>query len=249
MESTRPIRALVRGLDALTVLNSRDGATVSEVARQIRLPRTTVYRILETLCDAGFAFRDGSDERYRLTILVRGLSEGFDDDAWVADIGKPAIDELGRDILWPVSLATFDGNAMMIRAATDHETPLALERYSAGFRLPLAGSTAGQVYLAFSAPRSEHDRELAQVFAQGYATATGTRHLTEEAQLSVPVLVNLRVFAVLTTRFAITAVSLKSGIERFLPKLGHCAGKMAQRMAEQQVKADTSARAAPGAAA
>ena len=49
MESTRPIRALVRGLDALTVLNSRDGATVSEVAQEIRLPRTTVYRILE-LC-------------------------------------------------------------------------------------------------------------------------------------------------------------------------------------------------------
>ncbi len=34
MESTRPIRALTRGLDALTVLNSRDGATVSEVAQE-----------------------------------------------------------------------------------------------------------------------------------------------------------------------------------------------------------------------
>jgi len=31
------------------VLNLRDGATVSEVAQEIRLPRTTVYRILE-LC-------------------------------------------------------------------------------------------------------------------------------------------------------------------------------------------------------
>ena len=77
MESTRPIRALMRGLDALTVLNLRDGATVSEVAQEIRLPRTTVYRILETLCSAGFVFRDAADDRYRLTILVRGLSHGF----------------------------------------------------------------------------------------------------------------------------------------------------------------------------
>jgi IclR family transcriptional regulator, mhp operon transcriptional activator len=46
MESIRPIRALMRGLDALTVLNLRDGATVSEVAQEIRLPRTTFYRIL-----------------------------------------------------------------------------------------------------------------------------------------------------------------------------------------------------------
>ena len=29
MESTRPIRALARGLEALTILNLRDGATVS----------------------------------------------------------------------------------------------------------------------------------------------------------------------------------------------------------------------------
>jgi IclR family mhp operon transcriptional activator len=65
MESTRPIRALMRGLDALTVLNSRDGATVSEVAQEIRLPRTTVYRILETLCNARLRVSRCADDRYR----------------------------------------------------------------------------------------------------------------------------------------------------------------------------------------
>jgi hypothetical protein len=39
MESTRPIRALMRGLDALTFLNLRAGATVSEVASR----SSTVY--------------------------------------------------------------------------------------------------------------------------------------------------------------------------------------------------------------
>ena len=111
MESTRPIRALMRGLDALTVLNLRDGATVSEVAQEIRLPRTTVYRILETLCNAGFVFRDPSDDRYRLTIMVRSLSGGFDDEAWVTQIAKPLIDDLGREIVWPISIATLSGTA------------------------------------------------------------------------------------------------------------------------------------------
>ena len=109
MESTRPIRALMRGLDALTVLNLRDGATVSEVAHEIRLPRTTVYRILETLCNAGFVFRDASDDRYRLTIMVRSLSDGFDDEAWVTQIAKPLIEDLCREIVWPVSIATLSG--------------------------------------------------------------------------------------------------------------------------------------------
>src|SRR5271156_4206338 len=100
MESTRPIRALMRGLDALTVLNLRDGATVSEVAHEIRLPRTTTYRILETLSNAGYVFRDAADDRYRLTILVRALSGGFDDEAWVAGIAKPCMEQLSADIAW-----------------------------------------------------------------------------------------------------------------------------------------------------
>src|SRR5580698_10058682 len=99
MESTRPIRALTRGLDALTVLNSRDGATVSEIAQEIRLPRTTVYRILETLCDSGFAFRDQADDRYRLTQRVRGLSLGFSDESWVSRIAKPCMADLCREIV------------------------------------------------------------------------------------------------------------------------------------------------------
>src|ERR1700685_3898043 len=109
MESTRPIRALMRGLDALTVLNLRDGGTVSEVAHEIRLPRTTVYRILETLCDAGFVFRDAADERYRLTIQVRALSDGFDDEAWVTQIAKPGIQDFCAESAWRFGLATFSG--------------------------------------------------------------------------------------------------------------------------------------------
>src|SRR5208283_2422292 len=104
MESTRPIRALIRGLEALTVLNLRDGATVSEVAQEIRLPRTTVYRILETLANAGFIVRDAGDDRYRLTVRVRSLSGGFDDETWITRVARPLIEELGRELVWPVSI-------------------------------------------------------------------------------------------------------------------------------------------------
>jgi len=273
MESTRPIRALVRGLDALTVLNSRDGVTVSEVARHILLPRTTVYRILETLREAGFAFRDGRDERYRLTNLVRRLSGGFHDERWVSQIAKPCIDELCRDILWPVSLATLSGLSMVLREATDHDTPLAFERFSAGFRVPLLGSSAGLAYLAFCArserdnlldrlaqsnksadkaaraPREELRRLLATIEAEGYATHTATRHLTEETSLSVPVMVGQELFAVLSIRHAGSGLQPKTAIERFLPKLRHSAGKLVQSVMELKNQADSTAESMPGAAA
>jgi len=257
MESTRPIRALTRGLDALTVLNSRDGVTVSEVAQEIRLPRTTVYRILETLSDAGFVFRDSTDDRYRLTIRVRALSGGFDDDAWVTQIAKPFISELSRDIVWPVSVASLSGSAMMVRETTDHDTPLATERYSAGVRLPLLSTAAGRTYLAFcdaaqretlidllarsnkdedkaaKSQRPELLRVLADIKTQGFATVTRRRRLVDEVSMSVPVATADLLPAVITVRFISAAVPLKSAIERFLPKLRQCASKIAGSFSNQ----------------
>jgi IclR family transcriptional regulator, mhp operon transcriptional activator len=270
MESTRPIRALMRGLDALTVLNLRDGATVSEVAQEIRLPRTTVYRILETLCNAGFVFRDAADDRYRLTILVRALSDGFDDEAWVTQIAKPFIHELCREIVWPVAIATLSGTTMLVRESTDHSSPLAIERYSAGFRAPLLTTAAGRVYLANSPQqqremlidvlarsnkdedkqargRAELLRSLGEIKAAGYATAARTRRLMEEISIAVPVQLHDRVLASLTVRFAASAVPLKSGLERFVPKLRQCAARIATVFTEQQ--ADATAKGEPETAA
>ena len=262
MESTRPIRALMRGLDALTVLNLRDGATVSEVAHEIRLPRTTVYRILETLCNAGFVYRDAADDRYRLTIMVRGLSDGFDDEAWITQIAAPVIYELCREIVWPVSVATLANTMMMVRETTDHSSPLAIDRYSAGFRAPLLTSSSGRVHLAFCAPgerdalievlarsnkeddkparaRDELLRQLGDIKAQGYAATARTRRLMEEASLSVPVMQGERVLAVLTVRFATSAVPLKTALERFLPKLQQCAVQISTLFSQHQAEART----------
>jgi IclR family mhp operon transcriptional activator len=270
MDSTRPIRALMRGLDALTMLNLRDGATVSEVAHEIRLPRTTVYRILETLCNSGFAYRDSADERYRLTILVRGLSGGFDDEAWVNQIAKPLIHALCDEIVWPVSIATLSGTKMTLREATDHSTPLAVERYSAGFQLPLLTTSTGRVYLANCAPlqrdalieilarsSKEEDkaardrngllRALAEIKSLGYATTTRTRRLVDELTISVPVPLNDRTLAALTARFIASAVPLKTALERFLPKLKACAVEISATFLQQQAEARV--QAAPRATA
>jgi IclR family mhp operon transcriptional activator len=260
MESTRPIRALIRGLDALTVLNSRDGATVSEVAQEIRLPRTTVYRILETLCGAGFVFRDSSDDRYRLTIMVRSLSGGFDDDAWVAQIAKPLIGDLGREIVWPVSISTPLGTSMIVRE-TNSSALLEIERHAAGHRLPMLSTASGRVYLSFCpapqretlldilarsgkeedrlarAPRTDLLRILSEIRSGGYSATSRTRRLVEEISVSVPVLSEDRIHASLTVRFAANALPQKAGIERFLPRLRQCASKIGQSFVEQQAEA------------
>jgi IclR family mhp operon transcriptional activator len=268
MDSTRPIRALIRGLDALTVLNLKNGATVSEVAQEIRLPRTTTYRILETLSHAGFVYRDGADDRYRLTIMVRGLSDGYDDEAWVTQIARPYIHELGKEIVWPVAIASLSGSSMMVRESTDHRSPLAVERYSAGFRVPILTSSSGRVYLAFSSPtqreslldilarsnreedelaknRTEVMKLLNEARMQGYASAVRPRRVSDEISMAVPIMIDDRVLAAVMMRFSGTAVPLKLAVERFLPKLRDTAQKIRQTFAEQQRDPPRQPRPAP----
>ncbi len=241
-ESTRPIRALNRGLQVLTEVNRLERAAINTLASTLGLPRTTTYRILETLRLAGYVERDPHDDCYRPTIRVRALSEGFDEEAMLSHVARPHLTALGAEIIWPLAIATPAGTAMMVREATDHQSPLALETYGAGARLPMLASAAGRAYLAHcaqaertellealsrsSAPddrvaanRQEVDRILGETRSQGYGMSHRARRVSDETSLALPVPVKGRVRAVVTVRFASTAVAPRNAIDQFVPKL------------------------------
>ena len=256
MSSTRPIRALLRGLEVLHVLNHHNGATVSEVASSIDLPRTTTYRILETLCVAGYAYRAASDDRYRLTILVRGLSDGFDDEAWVTQIARPYIYNLCQEIVWPVAVATLSGSSMLIRQTTDHQSPLAVEKRGPGFRVPILGSAAGIAYLSFctkeqrdslldilakskkvadkpARSRKKVYETLLETRKRGYAISRRPRRISDELSFSVPITANDRLLASLTFRCSSMAVPENEAIRNFVPKLKAVAIQIGQDFVDQ----------------
>lgn len=246
--STRPVRALNRGLDVLRELNRLERAAINTLASSLRLPRTTTYRILETLRLAGYVDRDPHD-CYRPTILVRALSDGFDDEAMVAHLARPHLAALGAQIVWPVAVATPSGGTMMIRETTDRESPLAIEHYGAGVRVPMLGSAAGRAYLAFcsaaqrdallellarsSLPddrlarsRSEVERLLNETRTQGFGMSHRARRVSEETSLAIPVRAGDRILAAVTIRYAATAVPLRTAVEQFLPKLREVAQRI-----------------------
>lgn len=253
VDSTRPIRALSRGLDVLIELNRVERAAINTLAHAVNLPRTTTYRILETLRLDGYVERDSYDDCYRPTAMVRALSNGFDDKARVAHIAKPHLVHLGAKIAWPVAIATPSDTFMMIRESTDSISPLALEQTGAGFRLPLLTSAAGRAYLAFiSAPqrlavlealshskvpadhalnRAQIDALLAETRTQGFGMAQRPRRVSEETSLAIPIRVKDQVLATVSVRYAATAVPLPKAIEQFLPKMRAVAQQIEQEFA------------------
>ena len=55
------------------------------------MPRATVYRLLQTLLEEGYVARSPSDDRFRLRLKVRSLSEGFEDEHWIGGVAAPAL--------------------------------------------------------------------------------------------------------------------------------------------------------------
>ena len=237
---TRPIRSLSRGLEVLAELNRRERAPIHTLSSAVRLPRTTTFRILETLRLAGFVQRDAHDDCYRPTVRVRALADGFDDEAMIAHVARGHLQELAAAIVWPIDIATPAGSAMLVRE-TSH-SPLALEPSNAGDRIPMLTSAAGRAFLAFAGAsqresvldalaraasaeerlardRPEIERIIQDTRAQGFGLSQRARRISHELSLALPIKAGERVLGTLSVRFAATAVSLRNAVEQFLPKM------------------------------
>jgi IclR family mhp operon transcriptional activator len=149
MDTRQEVRSLKKGLRALMFLNSHGESTVTDVARAIGVPRTTSYRLLETLAAEGYVEKQPHSDIYRLTSAVHRLASGFGDSDLVVEVAKPLIAKIGAEIGWPMALATPRGKDMVVRITTDHDTSLAIDRYTIGFKTPILHAPAGLCYLAY----------------------------------------------------------------------------------------------------
>jgi IclR family mhp operon transcriptional activator len=233
-----------------------------------KLPRGTTYRILETLEHSGYVARDATDGQYRVTMLARGLGDGFEDETWVGDIASPRMRALGKDVMWPLGLSTLSGTQLLVRFATDRDSVLALKRYSIGHRLSLVSTASGRVFMAFTTPetretlldilgqssdpkdrmareRALFNRVLADVRKQGYAQSSTP--IEGESAISVPVFASGRLLAMLALRYIDSALTAQQVVKRYLGKLQATAADIGQAFAaaaEQSPSATAPSRAA-----
>jgi len=246
------VRSLERGLDILRLLNRHNGLTVTETAEQVGLPRPTAFRLLRTLERLGYIFRDDADKKYRLTAQVRTLSHGFDQEEWLPKIARPIMLELCKKILWPVTICTNMGSLMLVRDSTHDVSPFAMWRHRGGFTIPMLHTGAGQTYLAFldkdtrqamidhalsedpqtltkaGVTLQAFQRNLERIAAEGHASVKVADQ--NHCAVTVPVLVDGEVFAILGVSFYPTSMTLKQAVDTFAAPLKDAAARMAQAL-------------------
>lgn len=142
-------RYLVPGLErGLRVLGefTRDTRTLSapELARRLRLPRSTIFRLLATLESLGFVERSGND--YRLGLAMLRLGFEYLASLELTELGQPLLERLCDDTRLPCNLVVRDGRSIVYVAKVVPPTPLTSSVH-VGTRLPAHATVLGRILL------------------------------------------------------------------------------------------------------
>lgn len=141
------VPALERGLRLLGEF-SRDSRTLGapELARRLGLPRSTVFRLLNTLETMGFIERTDSGSDYRLGMAVLRLGFEYLSSLQLTELGQPVLARLCDEIRYPCNLVVRDGRSIVYVAKVTPPTPFSSVVH-VGTRLPAHATVLGRILL------------------------------------------------------------------------------------------------------
>lgn len=123
------------------------GASASELARELGLPRPTIYRLLSTLQSQAWAERQG--RRYKLTLRLLELTESAFSVTAMQRVCQPYLAELSQLTGETAHFAILDGMKAGYIAKVDGEHAIRMTSH-VGWRGPLHATAVGKVLLAWS---------------------------------------------------------------------------------------------------
>lgn len=187
----RTVLATFRVLEEVAITQP---AGVGELARRLRMPKTTVQRALQTLWTAGWICPDGAEvTRWVLTTRALHIGQHAVADLSVRDAALPIMRELRKETGETAHLMVLQENRAVLieRVETGHPIRAVIQLGSA---VPLHGSSNGKAMLAHRTEDevraivgdrlerhtdktivdwAEFFSELARVRKRGYATNAG----------------------------------------------------------------------------
>ncbi|MGY1718906.1 IclR family transcriptional regulator [Blastococcus sp. SYSU DS0552] len=192
------MRSVSVALAVLEAVSDRQPVGVSDLARAMQLPKSTVQRMLLTLGELGW-IRASVDEptRWSLTAKAQAIGSRHRGDEEIRRIALPAMHRLSAATGETVHLSIPEDRRIVLLDKIDGAHPVRTHA-SVGNGAPLHTTASGKAVLAFLpegkaaallraaplerlTPNTDTDpeallRELPRVRRQGYAVSVGTRH-------------------------------------------------------------------------
>ncbi|MFL9888788.1 IclR family transcriptional regulator [Paraburkholderia agricolaris] len=144
------VPGLERGLKILTEFSPREPVLgAPELSKRLKIPRTTVFRLLQTLESLGFLERADKDRNYRLGVAVLRLGFEYLSSLELTDLGLPIIEALRNDTGLTSHIVIRDGrDVVFVAKAQSHAPIFSSVKVNVGTRLPAYATTHGQVLMS-----------------------------------------------------------------------------------------------------
>lgn len=141
-------------MDVLALLERREtGATIPDLVAQLKLPRTTIYRILNSLQSHDVVRRDDAGAYHlgrRLLALASHVAAGIHSLDLVA-LTTPVLERLSGELGEGAKLSVLDGGDVLVLAAVQGRRTYALS-VQPGERMPIHAGAASKLLLAYQSP-------------------------------------------------------------------------------------------------
>jgi IclR family transcriptional regulator, acetate operon repressor len=175
------LQSVERALDALEffALAGPEGVTLTELADQLHVSKSSAFALLQTLIARGFATDSGSrqNRRYRLGMALAKLGDAAEAQAPLVNVATPILQSLTRDTGLTTRLVVPDGPYAVVIARVDAPGSVRFASHLGKREYPHCTS-AGKALLAALPP--ERARALA---VEAGMPARTSRTITDPAAL------------------------------------------------------------------
>lgn len=149
LERENMVKSVSRALDIIKLISwKKDGLGVTEIANQMDINKSSVYRILSTLVQYGYVEQDKGTERYKLGYQFLEVSSRLLESLDIRTEAKPFLQELEKETNEVIHLVVYDqGEVVYIEKLDGNE---ALRMHSkVGKRAPMHCTSVGKAILAY----------------------------------------------------------------------------------------------------
>ena len=149
MAESSSVQSLDRAFDLLEQLcRSRNGMTIGALSAETGLHKSTVHRLLATMCGRGYVQRDAETSVYRAGMRLCELSSYIVDNLDVVERARGPLERLGHETGETVHLVLREGRDIVYIHKVESETG-AIRMFSRiGMRRPLYCTGVGKAILA-----------------------------------------------------------------------------------------------------
>lgn len=150
MANSYIVQPVYKALQVLRCLgDERRELALSEICYQVDLPKTTVFRYLQTLCACGFVTHDPNTDLYRVGLRVWELGQSVHEPLRVRECALPAMRELRDRFNETVNLGVLDRLEVVYVEIIESRRSLRMHALLGG-RDPVYSTALGKALLAFT---------------------------------------------------------------------------------------------------